>query len=93
MPLPTQSEVLTLDYTGYAQPAAYIEAKTLTSASTTLDYTLQAQPVFGLADGGPTPPTPSGSSGLYSGTSGLALGTGLYRDTTGLWGGFSGLKD
>lgn len=90
MPLPTRSEVLTLDYTGYGQPAAYIEAKTLSPASTTLDYTLQAQPVFGLAAGGPTP---SGSSGLYSGTSGLALGTGLYRNTTGLWGGFSGLKD
>lgn len=87
MPLPTQSEVLTLDYTGYAQPAAYIEAKTLTPASTTLDYTLQAQPAVGLPAAG------TGSSGLYSGTSGLALGTGLYRNTTGLWGGFSGLKD
>lgn len=31
------------------------------------------------------------SSGLYSGTSGLALGTGLYRDVSGLWGGASGL--
>ena len=55
MALPTRSEVLTLDYTGYAQPAAYIEAKALSPASSTLDYTLQAQPVFGLTDGGPTP--------------------------------------
>ncbi|MEN6304092.1 MAG: hypothetical protein ABFD96_15280, partial [Armatimonadia bacterium] len=31
------------------------------------------------------------SSGLYSGTSGLALGTGLYRNVSGLWGGASGL--
>jgi hypothetical protein len=29
--------------------------------------------------------------GLYSGTSGLALGTGLYKDVSGLWGGASGL--
>ena len=66
MPLPTQSEVLTLDYTGYAQPAAYIEAKTLSPASSTLDYTLQAQPVFGLADGGPTPPIPSSNKYIYN---------------------------
>ena len=33
------------------------------------------------------------SSGLYSGVSGLALGTGLYKDTSGLWGGASGLID
>ena len=31
------------------------------------------------------------SSGLYSGTSGLALGAGLYRSVSGLWGGASGL--
>ena len=29
--------------------------------------------------------------GLYSGVSGLALGTGLYKDVSGLWGGASGL--
>lgn len=33
------------------------------------------------------------SSGLYSGVSGLALGTGLYKDTSGLWSGASGLID
>jgi len=31
------------------------------------------------------------SSGLYSGTSGLSLGTGLYRNISGLWSGASGL--
>ena len=31
------------------------------------------------------------SVGLYSGTPGLALGTGLYKDTPGLWSGASGL--
>lgn len=31
------------------------------------------------------------SSGLYSGTSGLALGTGLYKGVSGLWSGASGL--
>jgi hypothetical protein len=31
------------------------------------------------------------SNGLFSGVSGLALGTGLYRDVSGLWGGASGL--
>lgn len=30
--------------------------------------------------------------GLYNGTSGLALGTGLYRDVNGLWSGASGLE-
>jgi len=49
MPLPTRSDVLTLDYTGAGQPAAYIEAKNLSPSSATLDYTLAAQPVFGLA--------------------------------------------
>ena len=33
------------------------------------------------------------SSGLYSGVSGLALGIGLYRNVSGLWGGASGLID
>lgn len=33
------------------------------------------------------------SSGLYSGSSGLALGIGLYRNVSGLWGGASGLID
>lgn len=33
------------------------------------------------------------SAGLYSGVSGLALGTGLYRNVSGLWGGSSGLID
>lgn len=33
------------------------------------------------------------SSGLYSGTSGLALGTGLYKGVSSLWGGASGLVD
>jgi hypothetical protein len=48
VPLPTPSEVLTLDYTSGAQPAAYIVAKSLSPSSATLDYTLQAQPVYGL---------------------------------------------
>lgn len=61
MPLPTRSDVLTLDYTGAGQPAAYIEAKTLSPSSATLDYTLQSQPVFGLAAGGPPPPVSSGN--------------------------------
>ena len=33
------------------------------------------------------------SVGLYSGVSGLALGIGLYRNVSGLWGGASGLID
>jgi len=33
------------------------------------------------------------SSSLYSGVSGLALGTGLYKNVSGLWGGASGLID
>jgi hypothetical protein len=53
MSLPTRSDVLTLDYTGGAQPAAYIEAKTLSPSSATLDYTLGAQPIFGLAPAAP----------------------------------------
>ena len=46
MALPTRSNVETLDFSGYGQPAAYLEAKSLSSG--TLDYSLQAQPVFGL---------------------------------------------
>ena len=33
------------------------------------------------------------SVGLYSGVPGLALGVGLYKDVSGLWGGASGLID
>ena len=55
MALPTRSDVLTLGYTGFAQPAVYIEAKTLSPSSSTLAYTLQAQPVYGLTDGAPPP--------------------------------------
>jgi hypothetical protein len=33
------------------------------------------------------------SVGLYSGVSGLALGTGLYKNVSGLWGGAAGLID
>ena len=58
MALPTRSDVLTLGYTGFAQPAVYIEAKTLSPSSSTLAYTLQAQPVYGLTDGAPPPPPP-----------------------------------
>jgi hypothetical protein len=65
MPLPTRSDVLTLDYTGAGQPAAYIEAKTLSPASATLDYTLAAQPVFGLPDGAPPPPPTSAGSFFF----------------------------
>lgn len=32
------------------------------------------------------------ASGLYSGQPGLALGTGLYRSVSGLWGGASGFS-
>ena len=59
MALPTRSDVLTLGYTGFAQPAVYIEAQTLTPSSSTLAYTLQAQPVYGLADAAPPPPSSS----------------------------------
>jgi hypothetical protein len=52
MPLPTRTDVLTLDFTGAGQPAAYIEAKALSPSSATLDYTLAGQPVYGLSDGG-----------------------------------------
>lgn len=49
MPLPTRTDVLTLDYSGAGQPAAYIEAKALSPSSATLDYSVAAQPVYGLA--------------------------------------------
>lgn len=62
MALPTRSDVLTLGYTGFAQPAVYIEAKTLSPSSSTLAYTLQAQPVYGLTDGAPPPPPPPASN-------------------------------
>ena len=48
MSLPSRDQVLTLDYTGQGQPAAYIEAKTLSPSSSTLDYTLAGQPAFGI---------------------------------------------
>jgi hypothetical protein len=57
MALPTRANVLTLDYSGYGQPAAYLEAKTLTPSSYTLDYSLAAQPAVGLAGGSPPPPS------------------------------------
>lgn len=59
MSLPTRSNVLTLEYTGFGQPAAYVEAKTLSPSSSTLEYSLQAQPVFGLFDSAPPPPPSS----------------------------------
>lgn len=62
MALPTRSDVLTLGYTGFAQPAVYIEAKALSPSTSTLAYTLQAQPVYGLADGAPPPPPPPASN-------------------------------
>jgi hypothetical protein len=65
MPLPTRSDVLTLDYTGGGQPAAYIEAKALSPSTGSLDYSLQAQPVFGLSDGGP-PPSPTSNMYIYN---------------------------
>lgn len=49
MALPTRSDVQTLDFSGYGQPAAYLEAKTLSPSSYTLDYSGYAQPVVGLA--------------------------------------------
>lgn len=65
MALPTRSDVLTLGYTGFAQPAVYIEAKALSPSSSTLAYTLQAQPVYGLADGAPPPP-PASNKYIYN---------------------------
>jgi hypothetical protein len=55
MPLPTRSDLQTLDYSGFGQPAAYLEAKTLTPSSYTLDYSGYAQPVVGLPAGTPPP--------------------------------------
>ena len=49
MPAPTRNDVSTLDYTGGAQPAVFIEAKTLSPFSGTLDYSVAAQPVYGLS--------------------------------------------
>ena len=70
MPLPTRSDVLTLDFTGYGQPAAYIEAKTLSPSSATLDYTLAGQPAFGLPDGAVTllPSLYSNANTFYAAT-------------------------
>lgn len=48
MALPTRDEVSTLDYSGYGQPAAYLEAASGLSSST-LDYSGYAQPVVGIA--------------------------------------------
>lgn len=62
MPLPTRSDVLTLDFTGAGQPAAYIEAKALSPSSYTLDYTLAAQPAVGITAGGPPPPATQNSN-------------------------------
>jgi hypothetical protein len=62
MALPTRSDVLTLGYTGFAQPAVYIEAKALSPSSSTLAYTMQAQPVFGLSGSSPPPPPPPSSN-------------------------------
>ena len=60
MALPTRTNVQTLDYSGAGQPAAYLEAKALSPSSATLDYTLNAQPVFALAPGtGPVTLFPS----------------------------------
>ncbi len=64
MPLPTRSNVLTLDYSGYGQPAAYLEAKTLSPTTYTLDYSGYGQPVIGLANGGPPPPAAQNSNFL-----------------------------
>lgn len=49
MALPTRSDVQTLDFSGYGQPSAYLEAKNVSSG--TLDYSLFAQPVWGLSSG------------------------------------------
>lgn len=65
MPLPTRTSVLTLDFTGAGQPAAYIEAKALSPSSATLDYTLAAQPVYGFAPPGGAPPTNTGNFFMF----------------------------
>lgn len=46
MALPTRDSVQTMDYVVYAEPAVYLEAKSLSSA--TLDYVEFAEPVYGL---------------------------------------------
>ena len=51
MALPTRSNVQTLDFSGYGQPAAYLEAKSLSPSSATLDYSSYAQPAYGLPSG------------------------------------------
>lgn len=56
MALPTRANVETLDFSGYGQPAAYLEAKALSPSSYTLDYSGFAQPVIGLASGAPPAP-------------------------------------
>lgn len=65
MPLPTRTNVLTLDFTGYGQPAAYIEAKALSPSSATLDYTLAGQPAFGLPGAAATGYTITAVNGTY----------------------------
>ena len=65
MPLPTRTDVLTLDFTGYGQPAAYIEAKALSPSSATLDYSVAAQPVYGLPPGGPPPVVNTGNFFMF----------------------------
>ena len=49
MALPTRNNVETLDYSLGGQPAALLEAKTLSPSSDTLDYSLEGQPITGLA--------------------------------------------
>jgi len=51
MALPSRNSVQTLDFSGYGQPAAYLEAKSLSSG--TLDYSSYAQPVVGLTGAAP----------------------------------------
>jgi hypothetical protein len=65
MPLPTRTDVLTLDFTGAGQPAAYIEAKALSPSSATLDYTLAGQPAFGLPGAAATGYTITAVNGTY----------------------------
>lgn len=61
MPLPTRDQVQTTDYSLRAQPAVFLEAKSLSSA--TLDYSEQAQPVYGLAPS--SSPAPSTSTNFF----------------------------
>lgn len=55
MALPTRTQVQTTDYSLQAQPAVYLEAKSLSSG--TLDYSEYAQPVYGLSSTTPPPAT------------------------------------